>query len=95
MSVSRRGEAVKKLKLLEVRKGKPFGQKLMGLAKERNMHSAADIAAALYENDLCFELVHPRDRVRFAPPSGHRCVCQRTLGGDNGQHFNQSLCVQS
>ena len=33
--------------------------------------------------------------VRFAPPSGHRCVCQRTLGGDNGQHFNQSLCVQS
>ena len=33
--------------------------------------------------------------MRFAPPSGHRCVCQRTLGGDNGQHFNQSLCVQS
>ena len=21
----------------------------------------------------------------FAPPSGHWCVCQRTLGGDNGQ----------
>ncbi len=21
--------------------------------------------------------------VRFAPPSGHRCVCQRTLGGGN------------
>ena len=62
MSDLREGEAVKKLKLLEVRKGTPFGQKLMGLAKERNMHSAADIAAALYENDLCFELVHPRDR---------------------------------
>jgi len=25
--------------------------------------------------------------VRFAPPSGHRSVCQRTLGGDNGQAF--------
>ena len=35
------------------------------------------------------------DLLRFAPPSGHRCVCQRTLGGDNGQHFNQLLSVQS
>ena len=33
--------------------------------------------------------------MRFAPPGGHRCVCQRTLGGDNGQRFNQSLSVQS
>ena len=33
--------------------------------------------------------------MHFAPPGGHRRVCQRTLGGDNGQHFNQSLCVQS
>ena len=33
--------------------------------------------------------------VRFAPPSGHRCVCQRTLGGGNGQRFSQSLSVQS
>ena len=62
MSETKEGEAVKKQKLLETRKGKPFGQKLADLAEERNMHSAADIAAALYENDLCFELVHPRDR---------------------------------
>ena len=34
-------------------------------------------------------------QLRFAPPSGHRCVCRRTLGGDNGQHFNQLLSVQS
>ena len=25
------------------------------------------------------------DPVHFAPPSGHRCVCQRTLGGVSGQ----------
>ena len=33
--------------------------------------------------------------LRFAPPSGHRCVCQRTLGGGNGQRFSQSLFVRS
>jgi len=30
-------------------------------------------------------------KVRFAPPSGHWCVCWRTLGGVNEQRFNQSL----
>ena len=34
-------------------------------------------------------------KVHFAPPGGHRCVCQRTLGGGNGQRFNQLLSVQS
>lgn len=33
--------------------------------------------------------------VHFAPLSGHRCVCRRTLGGGNGQRFNQSLSVLS
>ena len=33
--------------------------------------------------------------LRFAPPSGHQCVCRRTLGGGNGQRFSQSLFVQS
>ena len=41
---------------------------------------------------VCDEL---SGNLHFAPPSGHRCVCQRTLGGDNGQHFNQLLSVQS
>lgn len=35
------------------------------------------------------------EELRFAPPSGHRCVCQRTLGGGNGQRINKSLSVQS
>ena len=33
--------------------------------------------------------------MHFAPLSGHRCVCRRTLGGGNGQRFNQSLSVLS
>ena len=33
--------------------------------------------------------------LHFAPPSGHRCVCQRTLSGGNGQRFNQPLSARS
>lgn len=46
-------------------------------------------------NVQLYNEIRKRQLVRFAPPSGHRCVCQRTLGGGSGQHFSQSLFVQS
>ncbi len=44
------------------RKRFPFGKKLIELGEQHGWNSAADIGTALYENDSCFELVHPRDR---------------------------------
>lgn len=44
------------------RKRFPFGKKLLELGEQHGWNSAADIGTALYENDSCFELVHPRDR---------------------------------
>ena len=51
-----------------------------------------------YDEDLVRKLLHRvtvyDDHLHFAPPGGHRCVCQRTLGGGSGQRFNQLLSVQ-
>lgn len=32
-----------------------------------------------------------RYSLHFAPSSGHGCVCQRTLGGDSGQHLPRNF----
>lgn len=46
----------------DLRKGGTFGQKLNHLSKEHGMNSAAQIAAALWDNDICFSLVHTKNR---------------------------------
>ncbi len=46
----------------ELRKGGTFGRKLRMLAERFEFKNATDIATALYENNACYSLVHPRTK---------------------------------
>ena len=50
------------LRFKDIKKGRTFGKILNELSEYRGYKSATDIAVALYEDDICFDLVHPRDR---------------------------------